>query len=90
MVLLGAVARSVAAHMAGDPLVLVIDLDETLAGPDQHCLAGVAVGDTVVMLFEGDMVVDVDFDLLDLQVVKRVCRQRLQGGFFLLLKQLMP
>lgn len=47
MFLLGAVARPVTAHMAGNAFVLVIDFDQTLAGPDEDDLTGVGVGDTV-------------------------------------------
>ena len=87
MLFFGAVSRTVIAQMTGDPFVLVIDLDQAFAGPNQHRFAGVLVGNAVVVFLETDMIVDMDFGLLDLEILKRIVRQRLQSIFLDLLKQ---
>jgi len=87
---LGAVSLVAAAFVAGDPFLLGIDLDQALAGPDQHCFAGVLVRDAVVVFLEADVIVKMDFGLLDLEILKGIVGQRLQSGLFDLLEQLSP
>ena len=87
---LGAVSPVAAALVAGDPFPLGIDLDQSLAGPDQHRFAGVLVRDAVVVFLEADVIVEVDFGLLDLEILKWIVRQRLQGGLLDLLEQFAP
>jgi hypothetical protein len=60
----GVPARDIAAPVGSDALVLEKDLDSGLGGADVHFLVNQRVRDAVVMLFERDVVVDVDAGLL--------------------------
>ena len=86
------VARLIAAGMAGNAPVFfgVVNIYRVCRGPKEHFLAGVAVRDTVVVLVEGDMVVDVHAHRFDFPVDEILCRERLQGAALHLLETFPP
>jgi len=62
----------VTAHMAGNPVCGRFspqreDFYHPFTGSDFHCLMGIGMGHTVVMVLESDMIVDIDFCPFHLQ-----------------------
>ncbi len=90
MVFCGAVPITILPHMMGNALLLVVNGHGVFRGPDQDFVLDIGVRDAVVVLLEGDMVVDVHFGPFDLDVFERPLWQRLQGLFFQFEKQLLP
>jgi len=72
-------AAGMGTQMGGHTAVLERNLDGMLGGPDIDLLANERVRDTVVMLVELDMVVNVDPGLLPHGEFIRGCRQGLEG-----------
>ena len=64
-----------AAHVGGDALAVVDQLDRALRSAAPESLPDEGVGGAVEVIIEGDVVVDVDADLLPLGILVRLGRK---------------
>src|SRR5690606_41017473 len=76
-----------AAHVTGDALATVIQLDGAMAGAAPQRFVDECVGSAVEVIGHADVVVDVDPHLFPVGVLVALRRQRLQGGSIETLEQ---
>jgi len=61
-------------YIMGNAPVFMIDGHQVLCDPDQYFVPDILVRNAVVVLFEGDMVINMHFGLLDFNVFKGMLR----------------